>query len=151
MVVTALACALSVAWAQNVRFTKASATLAGPDLVVSWKEGGLGGNQNINYVASAYAVATYVCVTSGGACHDVSNQLRVEGPVTATGTFMSGKNGSVTASLTLEPLGPPNYACPGDLRLSTVSYSNIQITDNNNNITKTTTPSAISATLFECP
>jgi hypothetical protein len=150
-IVAALACAVSVAWAQNTRFFKTTATLVGADVVVSWKEAGLGDNQNIAYVASAYATATYVCVTAGGGCIDSSNQLRVEGPVTATGTFVSGKNGSITASLTLEPPGPGNFSCNGSLMLSEVSFSNIQITDTTNNISKTATPSAISATLFVCP
>ena len=113
VIVAALACAVIVAWAQNARFSKATATLAGGDLVVSWKEAGLGDNQNVDYVVNAYATATYFCVTPGGACHDISNQLRVEGPVTTTGTFASSKNGSITASLTLEPPPPGSFSCPG--------------------------------------
>ena len=151
LIVAALACAVSVAWAQNTRFSKATATLVDTDVVVSWKEAGLAGNQNIAYVASAYVTATYVCITQGGACISGSNQLTVQGPVTATGTFASNKNGSITASLILEPLVPGDFSCNGALRLSEISYSNIQITDTTNNITKTATPSAISATPFVCP
>jgi hypothetical protein len=147
----ALACAVSVAWAQNIRFSKVTATLVDTDVVVSWKEAGLAGNQNIAYVASAYVTATYVCLTNGGACISGSNYLTVSGLVTATGTFVSGKNGSITASLILEPPVPGDFSCNGELRLSEVSYSNIQITDQTNNITKTATPSAISATPFVCP
>ena len=141
--VAVLACAVSVAWAQNTRFFKTTATLIGGDLVVSWKEGGLGDNQNIAYTASAYVTATYVCMTQGGACISGSNQLTVEGAVTAVGTFASGKNGSLTGSLTLEPPVPTDFSCNGTLMLSEVSYANIQITDTTNNITKTATPSAI--------
>ncbi|MGH9845882.1 MAG: hypothetical protein ACREEM_44825, partial [Blastocatellia bacterium] len=151
LMVAALACAVSVVWAQNIRFSKATATLVDTDVVVSWKEAGLVGNQNIAYVASVYATATYVCVTNGGGCISGSNQLTVEGPVTAAGTFASGKNGSITASLILEPPVPGDFSCNGALRLSEISYSNIQITDTTNNITKTATPSAISATPFVCP
>jgi len=154
VIVAALACAVSVAWAQNTRFFKATATLVGGDVVVNWKEVGLGDNQSIDYAASAYVTATYVCVGPGGGCHNISNQLRVEGPVTATGTFASGKNGSITASLTLEPPAPgTTFSCPGgsSLTLSEVSYSNITITDRTNNSSKTATPGAISATLFVCP
>lgn len=149
--VAVLACAVSVAWAQNTRFFKTTATLAGGDLVVSWKESGLGDNQNVAYAASAYVTATYVCMTQGGACISGSNYLTVARTVTATGTFASGKNGSITASLTLEPPVTTEFACNGSLVLSEVSYANIQITDTTNNITKTATPSAISATLFVCP
>jgi len=151
LMVAALACAVSVVWAQNIRFTKATATLVDTDVVVSWKEAGLAGNQNIAYVASAYVTATYVCMTNGGACISGSNQLTVSGLVTAAGTFVSGKNGSITASLILEPPVPGDFSCNGALMLSEVSYSNIQITDQANNITKTATPNAISATPFVCP
>ena len=153
VIFTALACAVSVAWAQNTRFFKATATLTGADVVVSWKEAGLSDNQNTDYEASAYATATYVCVTPQGYCLGDINKLTVQGAVTTTGTFVSGKNGSITASLTLEPPGPGDFSCggPTTVALSEVSYSSIQITDKTNNIPKTATPSAISATLDACP
>ena len=147
------ACAVSVVWAQNAHFIKVSASLEGNEVVVSWKEAGLGDNQNIDYVASADATATFHCVNGGGNCPSADNKVTVSGPVTAEGTFASGKNGSITASLTLVPPGPGNFSCPGGqtLTLAEVSYSNIKITDKTNNITQTATPSAISATLFVCP
>ena len=153
VIVAAVACAVSIAWAQNTHFIKATASLVGTDIDVSWKEVGLGDNQNIDYEASAKATATYVCVTPLGHCLGPVNQGTVEGTVTATGTFASGKKGSITASLTLEPPNPGTFSCTGPLTmaLSEVSYSNIQITDKTNNISKTATPIAISATPFVCP
>ncbi|MGH9853289.1 MAG: hypothetical protein ACREBD_25905, partial [Blastocatellia bacterium] len=151
VIVAALACAVSVAWAQNIRFSKATATLVDTDVVVSWKEAGLAGNQNISYAASAWAKAIYVCVRYDGTCAGGCDFWNVEAPVTAVGTFASGKNGSITASLILEPPVTEECLCNGTLTLSEVSYSNIQITDTTNNITKTATPSAISATPYVCP
>src|SRR5262245_39483802 len=56
----------SPAYADSPHFVRASAALSGQDLVVSWKEAGLGANQLIDYVASASASATFVCVNKGG-------------------------------------------------------------------------------------
>ena len=150
VIVAALACAVSVAWAQNIRFSKATATLVDTDVVVSWKEAGLAGNQNIAYVASAWANAIYVCVRQDGTCSGGCDFWNVEAPVSAAGTFVSGKNGSITASLILEPPVPEECLCMGTLTLSKVSYSNIQITDQTNNITKSATPGAVSATPLVC-
>src|SRR5215475_15746640 len=153
VIVAALFCAVGITRAQNAHFIKATATLEDGNAVVSWKEAGLGDNQLITYVASADATATFNCVNGGGQCPNAANKVTVSGPVSATGTFSSGKNGQITASLTLEPPGPGEFSCPGGqtLTLSEVSYSNITITDTTNNISKTATPSAISATLFVCP
>jgi hypothetical protein len=58
----------------------------------------------------------------------------VAGPVSATGTFNSGKNGQVTASLTAQP-PPSDISCPPgqSLQLAQVSYTNIVLTDTTNN------------------
>jgi hypothetical protein len=153
VIAAALFCAGGVAWAQNAHFIKVTATLDDSNAVVSWKEAGLGDNQRIDYVASADGTATYNCVNNGGQCPNAANKVTVSGPVTATGTFTSGKNGSITASLTLLPPGPGDFSCPNGqtLTLSEVSFSNIKITDTTNNITQAATPSALSATLFVCP
>src|SRR5262245_62028754 len=153
LIVAALVCIVGVTWAQNPHFIKVNATLVDGDAVVSWKEAGLGDNQRIDYVASADATATYHCVNNGGQCPNAANKVTVSGPVTATGTFTSGKNGQITASLTIEPPGPGTFSCPSgqNLTLTEISYSNIKITDITNGVTATATPSALSATLFVCP
>jgi len=153
VIVAAMFIAGGVAWAQNPHFIKVTATLDDGNAVVSWKEAGLGDNQQINYVASADGTATYNCVNNGGQCPNAANKVTVSGPVTATGTFTSGKNGQITASLTLLPPGPGDFSCPSGqtLTLSEVSFSNIKITDTTTGITATATPSALSATLFVCP
>jgi hypothetical protein len=58
----ALAIAAVPALAQNEHFVRASAALSGTNLVVSFKEAGLGDNQLVTCGAGAGATATYVCV-----------------------------------------------------------------------------------------
>jgi hypothetical protein len=131
-----LAFAASAALAQNEHFIRASGSLNNNGtLTVSFKEAGLGTNQNITYVLSADATATYVCVNRGGANPSAQNKTTVAGPVSSTGTFNSGKNGSVTASLTVAP-PPSDISCPRgqSLELASVSYTNVVLTDTTNNV-----------------
>jgi hypothetical protein len=127
------------ALAVSPHFIRASGSLeANGDLTVDFKEAGLGTNQLIHYVLSADATATYVCVNRGGANPSAQNKTTVAGPVTAEGTFSSGKNGQVTNSLTAEP-PPSDISCPPgqSLELAQVSYTNIVLTDTTNNVSIT--------------
>jgi hypothetical protein len=124
------------ALAVSPHFIRASGSLeANGDLTVDFKEAGLGTNQLIHYVLSADATATYVCVNRGGGNPSAQNKTTVAGPVTAEGTFSSGKNGQVTNSLTAEP-PPSDISCPPgqSLELAQVSYTNIVLTDTTNNV-----------------
>jgi hypothetical protein len=136
--VGAIAALSTVAFAQNEHFINASARLSGTNLIVSWKEAGLGANVLITYRASADASVTYVCVNRGGGNPSASNKTTVSGPVSATGTFSSGKNGNITGSLTLNPPGPGTFSCPPgqSLEIAQVTYTNVAITDVTNNITE---------------
>ena len=138
LVFVAFALIAQQAIAQNEHFVFARANLQGPNLVVSWKEAGLGTNQLISYTANADATATYVCVNRGGGNPSASNKTTVSGPVSASGTFSSGKNGQVTASLTLNPPGPGGFSCPPgqSLEIAQVVYTNVSITDTTNSITE---------------
>lgn len=124
------------AFAQNEHFVRASGTLTGTSLTATFKEAGLGANQNIDYVLSADATVTYVCVNRGGANPSASNKTTVSGPVTAAGTFNSGKNGQITASLTLQPPGPGDFDCPRgqSLEIAQVTYTNVTLTDTTNDV-----------------
>jgi hypothetical protein len=138
LVFAAVALIAQQALAVSPHFISASGTLNNNGtLTVNFKEAGLGTNQNITYVASADATATYVCVNNGGGNPSAQNKTTVAGPVSATGTFNSGKNGNVTASLTLNP-PPSDISCPKGqtLQLAQVSYTNVAITDTTNNITE---------------
>jgi hypothetical protein len=124
------------ALAVSPHFISASATLnPNGSLTANFKEAGLGTNQNINYTLSASATATYVCVNNGGANPSAQNKTTVSGPVSASGTFNSGKNGNVVGSLTVSP-PPSNITCPPGqtLELASVSYTNVTLTDTTNNI-----------------
>jgi hypothetical protein len=136
--VFALTIGAQAALADSPHFVRATAQLSGANLVVSFKEAGLGTNQLIDYTASADGTAVYVCVNGGGKNPSASNKTTVSGPVSASGTFSSGKNGQVTASLTLNPPGAGGFSCPPgqDLEVAQVIYTNVQISDTTNNVTE---------------
>jgi hypothetical protein len=147
LVVVTLALAL-VAYAMPVPQALASSphfitvSASGPNnggnLIVSWKEAGLGNNQTVNYVASADATAVYACINGGNNHPKASNKATVSGPVSAPGTFSSGQNGQITESLTLSPPSAGSFSCPSGQRLvlASVSYTNVQLRD-------TTTPISV--------
>ncbi len=157
----ALVAAAGVAVADSPHFlcSRTDASLnADGSLVVSWKEAGLGSNENIDYLASAQAEAVCTCVTKSNKCPSAANKVTTSGEVSAEGTFNSGKNGSITGSLTVEPPACPSSAAPTcgsgqHLVLSSVSYTDISLTDTTNNVSPDPgcLPSSLSATFFECP
>ncbi len=148
-------CMIGLAWATSPHFIKVTASgvdcNTGGCIQVSWKEAGLGNNVRIDYTVSADATATYQCVNNGGNCPSAANKQSVEGPVSTSGFFFSGNNGSINASLFLCP-PPPEFECPGglDLKLLDVTYSHITVTDTTNNI-QGSVPGHRSATCFTCP
>jgi hypothetical protein len=130
------AIAVPAATAVSPHFISASATLnANGTLTANFKEAGLGTNQLINYTLSADGTATWVCVNKGGANPSAQNKTTVHGPVSASGTFSSGKNGNVVGSLTLSP-PPSDISCPSGqmLELASVSYTNVTLTDTTNGV-----------------
>jgi hypothetical protein len=132
------ALAVPAALAVSPHFINASAAVnTDGSLTVNFKEAGLGTNQLINYTASAQGTATWVCVNKGGSNPSAQNKTTVNGPVSASGAFDSGKNGNVTASLTLQP-PPSDITCPNGqkLQLASASYTDVSITDTTNGITE---------------
>jgi hypothetical protein len=132
------ALAVPAALAVSPHFISASATVnTDGSLTVKFKEAGLGTNQLINYTAAAQGTATWVCVNKGGANPSAQNKTTVNGPVSASGAFDSGKNGNVTGSLTLQP-PPSDITCPNGqkLELASASYTGVSITDTTNGITE---------------
>jgi hypothetical protein len=143
------------AMAQSPHFVgKTTATLNDDgSLTVSWKEAGLGNNQEIDYSAGA-TTSTIIegCMNNGGAFPNADNKGETGGPALATGSFSSGKNGQITASLTAFP-PETELVCPGGQTkvVCQVSYFDIHVTDETNGVTEAATPSTLSATLFpEC-
>jgi hypothetical protein len=114
----------------------ASANLSSSTLTVSFKEAGLGNNQNILYTLSASGSAVYECVNGGGKNPSAANKETVNGPVSAIGTFSSGKNGAINGSLTLSPPSAGTFSCPGGqkLVLKSVSYTGVSLCDTTNNV-----------------
>jgi hypothetical protein len=151
-----LVCSGSVLLAQNPHFvgTPSATLLRNNDAQVCFKEAGLGSNVSITYTASANGTATFVCVNGGGQCPNAANKITVNGPVSATGSFTSGKNGSISQCLSIAPPGPGSFTCPHGqkLTLSEVSYTGISIKDDTTPVGPVaTSPSSLSATPFTCP
>jgi len=136
-----IAVAAGPALATSPHFVKTSASgiSSTGTLTVNFKEAGLGDNQQITYVLSADSTAVYACINHGGNHPQASNKETVSGPVSATGTFSSGKNGSITASLTIAPPPAGDFSCPGNQRLvlASVSYSNVSLSDTTNGVSET--------------
>jgi hypothetical protein len=127
------------AWAQSPHFIIARDALSSTDaedLFESFKEAGLGNDVTINYTASANGTATYACINGGGSHPQASNKETVNGPVSASGSFNSGKNGTISASLTVEEPSAGSFSCPNgqSLVLGSVSYTDVQICDTVDNM-----------------
>jgi hypothetical protein len=155
-----LAVALSAILFQNAEvlaasphfnYCNATGVSATGTVTVSFKEAGLGANQNITYQATATATATYVCVNKGGNIPQDPKKTTVTGPVITAGAFNSGKNGNIVASLTISPPpAPSTFTCPPGqtMRLASVSYTNVAVTDTTNNVTCQTSPATYSRTFI---
>src|SRR5258708_28912202 len=119
------------ALAQNPHFLSCSASGVNDDgkLNVSFKIGGLGSNQGLTVTGSATADAVYGCLNKGDQCPNAANKQDVKANVSAEGTFKSGKNGQITASLTVDP-PPSTLKCPGGQRLVlvSISYTDVKVT-----------------------
>jgi hypothetical protein len=117
-------------------------------LVVSFKEAGLGTNQNIDYLVTADATGQFQWFNHGG--NKPQGQPFQFGPITISqpGTFNSGKNGQVTASITVSPPPPSadvlaaGTSSNWTLQL-TVTWSNITLTDTTNGVPATVTPTTV--------
>ena len=147
--IVAVSISMGTAYAQSPHFISASATLSNSgSLVVSFKEAGLGTNELATEIATGTATAVYARINKGGNHPQASNKETVNAMVGAIGTFSSGKNGQITASLTVSPPGPGNFSCPSgqSLVLASVSYTNVAITDMTNGVSESI-PGTFSVTL----
>ena len=122
----------------GTHYQKGSPSISGidanGDVQVNFTIAGLGNNVQIQMTVSADATATFVCQNNGGNCPNAANKVTVNGPVSASGLFTSGKNGSLSGALTLEPPGSGNFSCPGQqtIILAKVTYNNITVTSSAN-------------------
>ena len=117
-------------WAASPHFLRTSASGVNSDGTVNvcFKIAGLGANESLTVTAGAAADATYGCLNRGGQCPNAANKVNVQSDVSASGTFTSGKNGSITACLAVEP-PDTTLTCPGGQRLVlvSVSYTNLSV------------------------
>jgi hypothetical protein len=142
-------------WAANAHFLKCSASGVNSDgsLNACFKIAGLGDNQLVTVTATAHADATYACRNNGQQCPNAANKVNVQADVGSSGTFPSGKNGSVTACLTVDP-PPTTLTCPGGqkLVLVSVSYTNVSLSSDASADTCQPSPGTFSANFFpNCP
>jgi hypothetical protein len=107
----------------------ASGVNADGTLRVCFKIAGLGANETITVTASAHADAVYGCLNHGQQCPNAANKEEVQGDVSVSGSFTSGKNGQVTACLDIEPPLVESLDCPNGQRLVLVSasYTNVSV------------------------
>lgn len=132
---------LTIAFADSANFDerRTGAKCAGTNLDVNFRETGLGNTPSVNYLCTANATATYACINGGQHNPKAANKRDVNGPVSAPGTFPSGKNGSVVGNITLNPPSAGDFACPSgqDLVLLSATYSQVTITDTDHNVSYT--------------
>ena len=124
---------------------------------------GILGGPGIGYKQDYFAVeklqqttdgkATYACINKGGNHPSATNKETVAGPVSASGTFSSGKNGSIIGSLTLLPPGPGAFSCPPGqkLVLGQVAYCNLDLADTTTPLDAEVAPTSVSACLSTVP
>jgi hypothetical protein len=141
-------------WAASPHFINCSASGVNSDgsLNVCFKIAGLGDNQTLTVTASAHADAVYGCLNRGQQCPNAANKVNVQSDVSATGTFTSGKNGQITACLTVDP-PPTELTCPNGQRLVlvSVSYTNVSVSAPGAGSCETS-PGTFSANFFpQCP
>jgi hypothetical protein len=117
---------------------------------VSFKEAGLGSNQSITYALGGSFVADYGCINHGGNHPSAANKTAESGNVAVTGTFSSGKNGSISATLSFTPPAPDTVLdCPGNqvAVLADITYSGLSLMDTNG-VSATLSTTSESATFF---
>jgi hypothetical protein len=158
---TAGLCALSVvfvagiALADSPHFTSASAAFASGsnDLVISLKEAGLGANVNVDYLASATENATWACLNGGGKNPTAANKRVISTPISQPATLSSGKNGSVTGTITIKASpqpAPEEFSCPSGqtLALAAIAYADVKLVDKTNWVSATFTTTTFTKTVI---
>lgn len=122
-------------------------------LIVTWKESGLGDNQLVGYLASADAEGYYVCLNRGDNRPLDQNKRSFTEPVSSMGSF-SSKNGLIKASPLIAPPQPsPSLNCgSGQIEvLACVTYSGIILKDTTNGISADFIPDSVSKVFYPLP
>jgi hypothetical protein len=120
LAIVILLLAAPAALAASPHFVSVSASIADSGaLEVKFKEAGLGANLNIQYYLRAGTTATWVCSDNS-----VPPTTVFAAPIEKWATFSSGKNGSVSATMSVGPVAPGAlWGCPKNKQvLKYVSY-----------------------------
>jgi hypothetical protein len=132
LAVAALA-APTAAQAGSAKFASASASIAANGaLVASFDERGLG-NENVDYLLTAHAEATFGCINGGSKHPQAANKETISSEVSATASI-EPKNGRVVATIKTAAPTPGGFSCPSGQKLvfGGVSYSDIELADTTN-------------------
>jgi hypothetical protein len=100
-------------------------------LVVTFKEAGLPRGSSVMYNLSAYATATYVCVSQGHGKKLSTPGTSVSQNVSSTATMDAGKNGRIVGGLAAAPPEATGFSCRNgtSLQLANVTYTNVEMVD----------------------
>jgi hypothetical protein len=103
-------------------------------LTVSFDEAGLG-HTNVDYVLAYHFSAVFGCFNNGGKHPKAQNKATVSSDSTTSASF-EPKNGRVRASISTGAPSAGAFSCPSGqtLRLASVSYTGITLTDVTNNV-----------------
>jgi hypothetical protein len=120
----------------NPHFVSASSSISADGVLsATFKEAGLGNNQNIDYTLTADVDATFGFVNNGGNVVQGEPWL-VTGDTLASTTLSSDKNGNIEGTLTGVAL-TPNLAQPNGNNwraVIDVSYTNVSVNDTTNGV-----------------
>ncbi len=149
--------ASGIALAQNPHFVGTPKASLTDDFAVAvkFKEAGLGANQLINYTVSAQASGACACVTHSGNCPAAANKFPPT-EVSGTGAFNSGKNGSISATITTDvpecqQISPATCPHGQTNTLVSITYTNITIKDDTTPVGPVpTSPDTLSASSSAC-
>jgi hypothetical protein len=123
--------------AAGPRFVSLSAVIGAEpgSLDLPFVEAGLPAGATVAGRAQADATVTYGCGGVGGWMDGQSSEV-VSAPVTRTGWFVPGSDGSVRAVLDLRAPGSGGFTCPPgeQVVLTSVSYTNVAVTDLTNGV-----------------
>jgi hypothetical protein len=121
-----------------------SASLGSPKVIIRWTEVELRKYENVHYVASATVGATYQCVyrsnnRPSGLEDDVLVKVRV------SATFQADKHGTISEEMIIPTPHSP-LVCPKHqvLMVTTAVFTDIRLTDKNNDVSSPTKPKSLS-------
>ena len=97
-------------------------------LVCSYDVSGLGNVSSTTGTCSGTNTAVYQCINNGGKNPAAGNKTTVTGN-TSTSEQVPVHNGRAMGSLTVDPVGPGGFTCPGGQTLYLVSscYTNVSM------------------------